>query len=230
MFLKLISILLILATFSACKLQKLEDKKPSTNSGIESYAIGDAIRAERFLNATEKQIGSRVCRDLRAKRNRWEVSRDDVRFTFNVRSRTTCSGSLTSYSLVASVDLTGGELVLDTTSRSRFISEVLTDEHPALLDICDDLLAGQADVNNSIEQSGSRFQATFYEIASSHYVLLTRFLKDATGVWRAALVDESLVTVAERTGQTHLHGVVVRRAQATQCGTNGSTYTDQQIR
>src|SRR5690606_2457744 len=128
--------------------------------------------------AAEKSVGARVCRDLRSKRNRWEVNRNDLSFNYNVRSRTQCAGSLATYTIAANVDLAGGDLFLQTASRSKFISEILTDNHPGLSDICDDLISGATDVSNTTIVSGSTYQVTFYEISSNHYVLITRFLAD----------------------------------------------------
>ena len=173
---------------------------------------------------------NRICRDLRAKRNRWEVSRDSLSFNYNVRSRTACAGSLASYQLNASVDISGGDLILDTPSRSKFIKDVLTDLHPALSTICDEVIAGDSDIKNMVEQSGTRYQSTFYEYNGNFYSLITRFLKDSGDTWRAVVVDESLVVVNERTSNAALVGIVSKRAQETSCSGTGSTYIDQVIR
>ena len=227
MFNKSLVISLIALSLVGCKLQK--QKEPEVNN-IEGYRIGDAIRSERFLNANEKTAGNRICRDLRAKRNRWEVSRDSLNFNYNVRSRSSCSGSLASYQLATSVDISGGDLVFDTASGSKFIREVLTDIHPAIFDICTDVLAGETDITNAREVAGTRFQTTFYEYNSSFYTLITRFLKDSGSAWRAVLVDESLVVVNERTSNTALIGLVSKRTQEASCTGSGSTYIDQVIR
>lgn len=216
-----------LLVFGACKLQRVDDKKESPN--VDGYRIGDPIRTERFLNTTEKSVGSRICRDLRAKRNRWEVNRSGVRFNYDVRSRSQCSGGLASYEIQADVELASGDLVLDANTGSRYINEVLTDNHVALANICDELIAGEADVENTIEMGGSRYQVTFYEIGANHYTLITRFLQ-VSGTWIASLIDESFVVVQERTSSSDLVGVVYRRAQEARCSGGGSTYTDQKIR
>ena len=216
-----------LLAFGACKLQKIEDKKETPN--VDGYRIGDAIRAERFLNATEKSVGGRICRDLRAKRNRWEVNRSGVNFGYDVRSRTSCSGSLATYEIQADVELASGDLVLDANTGSRYINEVLTDNHVALANICDELIAGEADVENTIEMGGSRYQVTFYEIGANHYTLITRFLQ-VNSTWIASLIDESFVVVQERTNNSGLVGVVYRRAQEARCTGGGSTYVDQKVR
>lgn len=224
---KTLVISLIALSFVGCKLQK--QKEPEVNN-IDGYRIGDSIRTERFLNANEKVAGARICRDLRAKRNRWEVSRDSLNFNYNVRSRSSCSGSLASYELAASVDISGGDLILDTPSRSKFIKDVLTDLHPAISAICDEVLAGDADIKNTVELSGTRYQSTFYEYNGNFYSLISRFLKDSADTWKAVLVDESLVIVNERTNNTALVGLVSKRAQESSCTGSGSTYVDQVIR
>lgn len=224
---KLLLIGVITSSVVSCKLSK--QKEPEVNN-IEGYRIGDSIRSERFLNAAETTVANRICRDLRAKRNRWEVSRDSLNFNYNVRSRSTCSGSLASYELNASVDRAGGDLVFDTPSRSKFIKDILTDLHPAIDDLCDDVLAGQSDITNTIELSGTRYQTTFYEYNGNFYTLITRFLKDSSNAWRAVLVDESLVVVNERTTNGSLVGLVSKRAQESSCTGSGSTYIDQVIR
>lgn len=218
---------IIIISLSACKLSR--EKEPEAN-GIDGYRVGDAIRTERFLKKEETTIAKRVCRDLRAKRNRWEVSRDNISFNYNVRSRTSCSGGLASYEIAAGIDLASGDLMLDTPSRSKFIKEVLTDHHSAIANICEEVLASEAEVENTVELSGTRYQTTFYEYLSGHYVLITRFLKDSEGVWRAALVDESLVTVNERTTNGGLVGVLSSRIQEAACPSGGSTYVSQSIR
>ncbi len=223
---KSIIILLVAVTLVGCKLSK--QKSPETNQ-IPGYRVGDTIRDPRFLDSTEKISASRICRDLRSKRNRWEVSRDSVNFNYNVRSRSTCSGSLASYELNAGVEISGGDLVLDTTSGAKFVTEVLTDFHPALKNICDEVLADEADIENTVEIAGTRYQATFYEYNSSFYSLITRFLKEGD-TWRAVLVDESLVIVNERTSNGSLVGVVGSRTQEASCTSGGSTYVTQSIR
>ncbi len=227
MFKKSLIISMVALSFVACKLKK--QKEPIVNN-IDAYRVGDAFRSERNLNSSEMISANRICRDLRAKRNRWEVSRDSLNFNYNVRSRSSCSGSLASYELAASVDISGGDLVLDTASRSKFIKEVLTDLHPAISTLCDEVLAGDADVKNTVEQSGTRYQTTFYEYNGSFYSLITRFLKDSSNAWRAVLVDESLVVVNERTSNASLVGLVSKRAQESSCTGSGSTYVDQVIR
>lgn len=216
-----------LLAFGACKLERIEDKKETPN--VDGYRIGDAIRAERFLNATETTVGTRICRDLRDKRNRWEVNRNGVGFNYDVRSRTQCSGGLASYGIQAGVELASGDLILDANTGSNYINEVLTDNHVALANICDELLAGEADVENTIEMGGSRYQVTFYEIGSNHYTLITRFLQ-VNSTWIASLIDESFVVVRERTSNSGLVGVVYRRAQEARCSGGGSTYVDQKVR
>lgn len=227
MSLKPLFLALSLLALGACKLQRLEEKKEAPQ--VEGYRVGDPIRAERFLNSVEKVIGARICRDLRAKRNRWEVNRSGVGFTYDVRSRSQCSGGLASYGIEAGVELASGDLILETPSNSRFINEVLTDNHVALVNICDDLIAGESDVVNTIEQAGSRFQVTFYEISSNHYALITRFLK-VNDAWIASLIDEVFVVVEERTNSSAMVGVAYRRAQEARCVGGGSTYTEQKIR
>lgn len=227
MFKKSLIISMVALSFVACKLQK--QKEPIVNN-IDAYRVGDAFRSERSLNSSEMISANRICRDLRVKRNRWEVSRDSLNFNYNVRSRSSCSGSLASYELAASVDISGGDLVLDTPSRSKFIKEVLTDLHPAISTLCDEVLAGDADVKNTVEQSGTRYQTTFYEYNGNFYSLITRFLKDSSNAWRAVLVDESLVVVNERTSNGALVGLVSKRAQESSCTGSGSTYIDQVIR
>tara|TARA_R110000868_G_scaffold132381_15_gene343377 strand:- start:348 stop:1031 length:684 start_codon:yes stop_codon:yes gene_type:complete len=224
---KSVTIILILSALFGCKLQK---DKPVEVNGIEGYRVGDAIRTARFLNSDETIIAKRVCRDLRSKRNRWEINRDNLKFNFNIRSRTSCSGGLASYALEATVDLASGDLMLETPSRSKFISEVLTDHHTAIQNICDEVLAGESEVENTVEISGTRFQSTFYEYQSGHFVLITRFLKDTSGVWKAALVDESRVIVTERTSSSDQVGVVDFRAQEAKCSGSGTTYINQSLR
>tara|TARA_R110000868_G_scaffold132380_3_gene343183 strand:- start:10590 stop:11273 length:684 start_codon:yes stop_codon:yes gene_type:complete len=224
---KSVTLVLLLSALIGCKLQK---EKPAEVNGIEGYRVGDTIRTERFLNSDETTIAKRVCRDLRAKRNRWEINRDNIQLNFAVRSRTSCSGGLASYEIQASVDLASGDLMLETPSRSKFISEVLTDHHTAIQNICDEVLAGDAEVENTVEISGARFQSTFYEYQSGHFVLITRFAKDSAGVWKAALVDESRVVVLERTSSSDKIGVIDFRAQEAKCTGSGTTYVNQSLR
>ncbi len=224
---KSVILLLIALSLVSCKLSK--QKEPEVN-GIEGYRVGDSIRTPRFLNSTEKVNAKRICRDLRAKRNRWEINRDSVNFNYSVRSRTSCSGSLASYELNAGVEISGGDLMLDPSSGNKFVKEVLTDLHPALANICDEALADEADIENTVEISGTRYQTTFYEYNSGFYTLITRFLKDSSDVWKAALVDESLIVVSERTSNTALVGVLSTRIQEASCSGGGSTYVNQSIR
>lgn len=218
---------ILLIAFSGCKLQK--EKEKTQTPSVEGYRVGDAIRAERFLNAAEKVIGTRVCRDLRAKRNSWEVSRDGISLGLDIRANSCSSRALSTYALQVGVELSGGDLVFETPSSARHIVEVLTDEHQAIANICDELIAGEADVENTVEMGGARFQTTFYEVGSRHFVLISRFKLEG-GTWRATLVDESAVIVQERTSSASAVGLVQSRIQEAQCSGGGASYIEQKLR
>lgn len=212
---------------TACKLEK---EKPKSNDSIQGYRTGDNQRPARNFSSDEKTLGKRICRDLRFKRNQWETTAGSLNLRFSMAARTQCSGGLMNYTLNASLENSGADLLFDANTSSPFIGEVLTDLHPGLQTICDDLLNNESEVSNTVEASGSRYQTTFYEYQSQHYALVTRFVKDSDNVWRAGIVDESTVIVVERTSDSRLIGVVNRRVRENRCvGGSGSTLVQQSL-
>ncbi len=226
MLIKTLGLIAILLS-TGCKLERQKEREHSATPG---YRAGDVQRPARDLNGDERLIGQRICRDLRYKRNQWEVLTSSLELIFHVRARTQCSGGLMGYDISAELDTSGSDLIFDANSSSPFLNEVLTDLHPGLESVCGDLLSGQATISNTVEISGARYQVSFYEHLSTHYVLLTRFIQDSDSAWRAAVIDEAAVVVLERTSNAELIGVVNRRVKETRCTGTGSTIVQQDLR
>ncbi|GEM_PF-4182053 len=218
-----ISILAIcLLTFS-CKKQD-SDEKSSTD---ERFIFGKEISKERALEEGELAVAKGMCQSLQNKREYFEARGDrELSFIFSLSDKSCLNDSYTSandYSVNLRVPRLG-DLTFEGPRGTSFAEDILTDVHPHVESICNNVLN---DINiTNVQTSGSiKYQFRFLQASNGYIFEVGKFAQNSSNVYMPTFIESFSIYNSSAKSK---EGMVANRTRVTSCS-NGQSQSSRQI-
>ena len=211
--LKTISIFFIIILWSAsCKL--------SQNLDEESEArIGNLVFSkERTFIKSELDIGRRICRSLKQKREFFQTLYDrQEQFRFQ-GTLVNCQGTTTlDTPFVASISNASALEYSSTTTRENYFRDIVTDQSAGINDICVSLLASD-NVSNTVRLGSVRYSINFLIAENFDRYDVRKELSDGRGGFTTSGAESVSVFTQSSQASAKFIGVEKERTRLTSCG------------
>lgn len=203
-----------------------EEKKENANSD-ERFIFGKEISKERVLSDGEFSVAKQACQSLQNKREFFETRGDrELSFIFSLSDKSCVSPDYSAardYSANLRVPRVG-ELTFEGPRGTSFVEDILTDVHPNLTSICNNVLN---DINvTNVETSGAiKYQYRFLRASNGYIVEVGKFAQNVNGKYMPTFIESFSIFSAAAGNR---EGMVQNRTRVTSCS-NGLVQSSRQI-
>lgn len=174
--------LLLVLTIVSCGLKVTDLSGDDAGGGtggvsdLQEYSLGDARKAERDIEGTERDLGDKICRSMENMRSRLTTG-DSLNFKLTEKQ---CSGEDkfldrgTAATVI--VDRLGQPLELRATgSTSVFFPDLLTHTHILLSTVCSNITGGAKTTDTYDLSAGRRYQVRFRSRKDGEWLQIYEF-------------------------------------------------------
>ena len=197
----------------SCKLSKGQDVA-SSGSNIGNMTFSK----ERYFIKSELDVGRRICAALKKKREFFQTLYDrqeQVRFQGTL---TDCEGATTLDTAFIATILNASALEYSAlTARNNYFRDIVTDQSPAITDVCLSLQASD-NVLNTVKSGTLKYTINFLIAENYDRYDVKKEVADGNGGFSTSGAESILVFTQTNQAATKFFGVEKERTRLNSCG------------
>lgn len=207
-----------------------ESDAPKGGSGPQVGEVIGGIRVteRREITGAEREIGKRICQNLRTKRQKMETLGNEEVFRLRVESKT-CNYQFPSMSEF-SVSISRAnptDLEYESNNAPNYFKDIMTDENGVMAYFCPALL-NSTSTSNEIINGNSQVRVSFVLQNNFDTIQISKHMKDANGNMSLVSTESVAIITQDAQANSKYFGIEKERTRFTKCANvNDPSYTKQ---
>lgn len=224
---KKLSFLTLILTFAIIGCGKVRDTRLGT-SVKDITGIGALEEPpQKNFTASELTIAARVCSSLKSKRLALIAAPGTVAYYFQLERKDCKNKTIESSKVLANIVAVGTELEYSSATSINYFTDVITDQSPALLEICNATLATSTEakkISNTIALGNKLFTVAF-STAENTYDTVEVFTRVRNAQSAYVLDNAESIAVATNAAQLGEKYIGVEKERSHYVACNGREFT-----
>lgn len=217
-----------LMIISSCNQQAKKKDEVRGVDNVNAYDFNTPMNPPKLLTDPQVKIAENLCEGFQNMRAFVAAQPNGLNLDFNVEHRN-CGSSVDKYQESAQLIFSraSGVILVPGSRSSALATDVLSDQHQRLQNICSTVLSGGTP-SDTIIDGVLRYQMNFFSMNGYDWVQIAEFSKNASGVYFPYLIDKAAIMTIQQGSGTQRQGFTKIRAVHRPCTDGSSTYTLQE--
>ena len=221
-------LLFTLSLVMSCGQQANEDEEIKNIENVNILDWETPMRDEALLTEDEFNIAKNICSSFQNMRAFLASQSSGLDLDFRVEIQSCGSGNTREHTESAGLVYSRATGVSMTTSRSSSLAtDVLSDQHIRLSNICSDVLSGSRP-SNMLSDGELRYQVNFFTDSSFEWIQIAEFKKNSSGVYYPYLIEKAGIVTEMSSAKEEALGFTKYRGIHRPCSNNTNSYTLQE--
>lgn len=221
-----LGLLFSLLVICSCNQQAKKNKEVRGVSNVNAYDFSTPMNPPQLLSESQQGLAKNICEGFQNMRAFVARQNSGLNVDYHISQRDCGNSAVNEHDESANISYSrnSGVVMIPSSSASDLTTDVLSDRHQRLQNICTSILSGGTP-SDTIIDGVLRYQVNFYSLNGYDWLQIAEFSKNSSGVYYPYLIDKAAIMTADQGSRTDALGFTKIRAVHRPCGDNSSSYT-----